>query len=178
MRLLDYLEEGAITFLMVAMTLIAFSQVIARYVFNYNFVWAMELTGVMFAWLIFIGMSYGVRVGAHIGVDALVKSLGKTAARSVGSLVAVLCIVYALLVAFGGYQYVSKMFEVGILMQDMPVPSWIPRAILPIGFALLAFRFGQVLWRLIKGQHAQLLGDEAEDALKLREDMPASEVKP
>lgn len=71
MRLLDYLEEGAITFLMVAMTLIAFVQVIARYVFSYNFSWAMELTGVMFAWLIFIGMSYGVRVGAHIGVDAL-----------------------------------------------------------------------------------------------------------
>ena len=178
MRLLDYLEEGAITFLMVAMTLIAFSQVIARYVFNYNFVWAMELTGVMFAWLIFIGMSYGVRVGAHIGVDALVKSLGKTAARGVGSLAAALCLVYALLVAFGGYQYVSKMFEVGILMQDLPVPSWIPRAILPIGFVLLAFRFGQVLWRLITGQDAHLLGDEAEEALKLRQDLPGGEEKP
>jgi C4-dicarboxylate transporter DctQ subunit len=178
MRLLDYLEEGAITFLMVAMTLISFSQVIARYVFNYNFVWAMELTGVMFAWLIFIGMSYGVRVGAHIGVDALVKSLGPRAARITGSVAAALCILYALLVAFGGFQYVSKMFEVGILMQDLPVPSWIPRAILPIGFFLLACRLSQVLYLLMTGQRAQLLGDEAEEALKLREDESASEVKP
>ena len=168
MRLLEYLEEGFITFLMAAMTLITFIQVIARYVFNYNFVWAMELTGVMFAWLIFIGMSYGVRVGAHIGVDALVKSLGSKAARIVGSLAAVLCIVYALLVAFGSFQYVQRMYEVGILMQDMPVPTWVPRAILPIGFLLLAFRFSQVLWMLATGQTAHLLGDEVKEALKLK----------
>ena len=177
MRLLEHLEEGLITFLMGAMTLITFMQVIARYVFNYNFVWSLELTGVMFAWLIFIGMSYGVRVGAHIGVDALVKSLGSTTARVVGSLAAALCILYALLVAFGSFQYVQKMYDVGILMQDLPVQSWIPRAILPIGFILLAFRFSQVLWRLATGQDAHLLGDEAEEALKLRQDLPDGEVQ-
>ncbi len=177
MRLLEHLEEGLITFLMAAMTLITFMQVIARYVFNYNFVWALELTGVMFAWLIFIGMSYGVRVGAHIGVDALVKSLGSKAARAVGSLAAALCILYALLVAFGSFQYVQKMYDVGILMQDLPVQSWIPRAILPIGFLLLAFRFSQVLWRLATGQDANLLGDEAKEALKMRQDEPDGEVQ-
>ncbi len=77
MRWLEHLEEGLIAFLMAAMTVVTFMQVVARYVFNYSFVWALELTGVMFAWLIFVGMSYGVRVGAHIGVDALVKSLGR-----------------------------------------------------------------------------------------------------
>ncbi|MFT6589253.1 MAG: C4-dicarboxylate transporter DctQ subunit [Rhodoferax sp.] len=177
MRLLEQLEEGLITFLMIAMTLITFMQVVARYGFNYNFVWALELTGVMFAWLIFVGMSYGVRVGAHIGVDALVKSLGNKAARVVGSLAAVLCVVYALLIVFGSFQYVKKMYEVGILMQDMPVQSWIPRAILPVGFLLLAFRFSQVLWRLATGQDAHLLGDEAKEALKLREDEPSGEVQ-
>ncbi len=177
MRLLEHLEEGLITFLMAAMTLITFVQVIARYGFNYNFVWSLELTGVMFAWLIFIGMSYGVRVGAHIGVDALVNALGSTAARIVGSLAAALCIVYALLVMFGSFQYVKKMYDVGILMQDMPVQSWIPRAILPVGFALLAFRFGQVFWGLVSGQEVHLLGDEAKEALKLRDDEPSDGVQ-
>lgn len=177
MRLLEHLEEGLITFLMAAMTLITFIQVIARYVFNYNFVWALELTGVMFAWLIFVGMSYGVRVGAHIGVDALVNSLGSKAGRIVGSLAAALCIVYALLVTFGSFQYVKKMYDVGILMQDLPVQSWIPRAILPVGFALLAFRFTQVFWQLVSGQEAHLLGDEAKDALKLRDDEPSDEAQ-
>jgi C4-dicarboxylate transporter DctQ subunit len=170
MRWLEYLEEGLITFLMAAMTLLAFVQVISRYVFNYSFVWALELTGVMFAWLIFFGMSYGVRVGAHIGVDAAVKLLSPRTARIVESIATVLCIVYALLVVVGGAQYVYKIYSVGILMQDIPIQSWIPRIVLPMGFLLLAFRFAQVLWRLATGQDAHLLGDETKDALKLQED--------
>jgi len=177
MRWLKYFEEGLIVVLMAAMTLLTFVQVVARYVFNYSFVWSMEATGVMFAWLIFIGMSYGVRVGAHIGVDALVKSLGERAARQVATAAAALCIVYALLVAFGSYQYVYKIYSIGILMQDIPIESWIPRVVLPLGFLLLAFRFAQVLWRLLNGQDGQLLGDEAEDALRLREDASFDEVK-
>lgn len=177
MRWLEHLEEGLIVVLMAAMTLLTFAQVIARYIFNYSFVWALELTGVMFAWLIFIGMSYGVRVGAHIGVDALVKSLGRRAARAIGAVAAVLCIVYALIVAWGGYQYVSKMYEVGILMQDIPVQQWIPRVVMPLGFTLLAFRFAQVLWRIASGKEAHLLGDEVKEALKLKDDEPAGGVQ-
>jgi len=177
MRWLEHLEEGLIAFLMAAMTLVTFMQVVARYVFNYSFVWALELTGVMFAWLIFVGMSYGVRVGAHIGIDAVTRLLSPPVARAVAIVAAVLCIVYALIVGFGGFQYVRKMYDVGILMQDIPIQQWIPRVILPVGFALLAFRFAQVLWRLIQGRDAHLLGDEAADALKLREEVPTGEVR-
>ncbi len=156
--------------LMAAMTLLTFTQVVARYVFNYSFTWALELTGVMFGALIFIGMAYGVRVGAHIGVDAFVKTLGPRAARNVGILATLLCILYAGIVLVGGWLYVQKMYIVGIEMQDLPVQQWIPRAILPLGFLLLSLRFMQVLMRLIRGEDAHLLGDEAQDALKLRAD--------
>jgi C4-dicarboxylate transporter DctQ subunit len=173
MRWLERLEEGLLALLLATMVSITFMQVVARYVFNYSFVWALEVTTVLFAWLIFIGMSYGVRVGAHIGVDALVRALGATAARVVGSVAALLCIVYAVIVAIGGYQYVRKMYDVGILMQDVPIEQWIPRLVLPLGFALLALRFTQVLYRLVTGGEAHLLGDEAKEALKLRSDEPA-----
>jgi C4-dicarboxylate transporter DctQ subunit len=173
MRWIERLEEGLLALLLAVMVSITFTQVIARYVFNYSFVWALEVTTVLFAWLIFIGMSYGVRMGSHIGVDALVKSLGPTASRVVGSIAAILCIVYAVIVTIGGYQYVRKMYDVGILMQDVPIEQWIPRLVLPLGFGLLALRFGQVLYRLARGREAHLLGDEAKEALKLRTDEPA-----
>jgi C4-dicarboxylate transporter DctQ subunit len=178
MRWLEHLEEGLITFLMAAMTLLTFTQVIARYIFNYSFVWALELNGVMFAWLIFVGMSYGVRVGAHIGVDAAIRLLRPRSARIVESIAAALCIAYALMVVVGGVQYVYKIYSVGIEMQDIPIQAWIPRIILPLGFLLLAFRFAQVLWRLASGQDAHLLGDEARDALKLKEEPAVGEVRP
>ncbi len=69
------------------------------------------------------------------------------------------------------------MYEVGILMQDVPIGQWIPRLVLPIGFALLGFRFAQVLYRLASGKEAHLLGDEAADALKLRADAPVGGEK-
>jgi C4-dicarboxylate transporter DctQ subunit len=62
------------------------------------------------------------------------------------------------------------MYDVGILMQDIPIQQWIPRVILPLGFALLALRFLQLLYRLITGGEAHLLGDEAKEALKLKQD--------
>jgi C4-dicarboxylate transporter DctQ subunit len=168
MRWIERLEEGLIALLLAAMTLLTFVQVVARYVFNYSFVWALELTGVLFAWLIFLGMSYGVRVGAHIGIDALVRLLGRRAARAVGIVAATACIVYAVLVTIGGAAYVSKMYDVGILMQDLPFEQWIPRLVLPLGFAILGLRFAWLLLRMLRGDDVHLLGDEARDALKLR----------
>lgn len=167
---LGRLEEGLIALLLAVMTCISFAQVVARYVFNYSFVWALELVTVLFAWLIFLGMSYGVRVHAHIGVDALVKALPPKVARAFAGIAAVLGVVYAAIFFYGGYIYVAKMFQIGILMQDMPIPQWIPRLILPIGFALLALRFLQILWHFIRGEEVRIIGDEAEDALKHRVD--------
>lgn len=162
----ERLEEGLIAFLLAIMTVITFVQVIARYVFNYSFVWALELVSFLFAWLIFLGMTYGVRVGSHIGVDALVKSLGPRAARVVTVLATILCIVYSVIIFVGSWRYVTKMYDVGILAQDMPVPLWVPRVVLPLGFGLLVIRFSEALYRILSGKEVHLLADEAEEALK------------
>lgn len=126
------LEEGLIAFLLAAMTLITFAQVIARYVFNYSFTWALELAIFIFGGLIFLGLSYGVRVKAHIGVDALIKALPKKAARVTGIAACALCLVYTAIVFYGAWIYVDKMYTIGILAQDIPVPQWVPRLVLPV----------------------------------------------
>src|SRR3546814_6374077 len=72
-RIVNRLEEGFIALFLGGMVLITFSQVVARYVFNSGAVWALELTTYLFAWLVLIGASYGVKIGAHLGVDAFVK---------------------------------------------------------------------------------------------------------
>src|SRR5690606_40534383 len=82
LRWFERFEEWMIAALLAAITLITFAQVVARYIFNYSFVWALELATFLFGGLIFLGISYGVRVGAHIGVDALVKVLPRKVARS------------------------------------------------------------------------------------------------
>jgi C4-dicarboxylate transporter, DctQ subunit len=169
MRLwLEQLEEGLIALLLAMMTIITFAQVIARYVFNYSFVWALELVTFLFAWLIFIGMAYGVRVGSHIGVDAVVKLLGPRTGRVVTIVATILCIVYSGLVLTGSWTYITKIYQIGNQAKDIAIPIWIPRLALPIGFALLTYRFCEVLYRSLTGKTTHLIGDEAEEALKLR----------
>ena len=165
------LEEGLIAFLLAFMTSITFVQVVARYVFNYSFVWALELVTYLFGFLIFLGMSYGVRVGTHIGVDALVKALRPAAARVAGGAAALLCLVYAVIVFFGAWKYIGKMYEIGIMAEDLPIPQWVPRLSLLIGFGLLILRFAEALFRIVTGRETHMqIADEAVDALKHRED--------
>lgn len=168
------LEEGLIAFLLAVMTLVTFGQVIARYVFNYSFVWALELTSYLFGFLIFIGMSYGVRVGSHIGIDALVKALKPGAARIVGGAAALLCLVYALIIFYGSWQYVAKMYEIGIMAEDLPIPQWVPRLALLLGFGLLVVRFAEAFFRIATGRETRMqVADEAVDALKHKDEYKA-----
>ena len=175
MKFLDRLEELIVVVMLSLMTLLTFTQVVMRYVFNSGYTWALELTTVFFAVMIFVGISYGVRIGAHIGVDALVKKLPLGPRRATSIVVVLLCLLYAGLVIYGSWVYVAKMKLVGMELEDMPIPLWMVRSILPIGFALLALRFLQVLWALVTGKSDSLhLGDEAADALKLKTEESAS----
>lgn len=169
MKIFDHLEEWIVALLLAAMTFLTFVQVVLRYVFNSGFTWALELTTVLFAFMIFLGISFGARVGAHIGVDALVKIMPSKMRHLVSILATLLCILYAGMVFYGSYEYVVKMYQIGIELEDMPIPMWMARAILPVGYALLAFRFGQILWNLATGKTEVLgLADEAADAMKLK----------
>ena len=175
MRWLDRLEEWIVMLMLAAMTLLTFVQVVLRYVFNSGFTWALELTTIFFAMMIFVGISYGIRVGAHIGVDALVKLMPAGVRRVVSIFVVLLCLTYAGIILLGSWDYVSKMKMVGIEVEALPIPLWMARAIMPLGYTLLPVRLFQVLWALITGKSTSLnLADEVAEALKLKAKEEAS----
>ena len=166
-RVVNALEEGAIALLFAAMTLVTFSQVVARYVFNTGVVWALELTQYLFAWLVLFGMSYGVKVHAHLGVDAFVRLFAEGARRIMGLMAVAAGLIYATILFVGSWQYVGKLYKIGIESEDLPIPQWVPMVILPVGVGLLILRLAQVGWRIwTRRQSGLLLGDEAADSLR------------
>ena len=169
MKILDHLEEWIIGLMLAAMTALTFLQVVMRYVFNSGFSWALELTTVFFAFMIFVGISYGVRVGSHIGVDALVKMMGHNARRNVSILAVLLSLLYVGFVLTGATTYVLKMKDVGIEFEDMPIERWQVLAVMPLGFLLTGWRFAQILIGLLTGKTDSLrLADEAAEAMRLK----------
>ena len=169
MKILNRLEEWIISLMLLAMTGLTFLQVVMRYVFNSGFTWALELTTVFFAIMIFVGVSYGVRVGSHIGVDALVKLLPAGKRKAVALLAVALSLVYVGFILTGSMQYVLKMKDVGIELEDMSIERWQVLAVMPLGMALTGFRFLQISYDLITGRADSLrLADEAAEAMGLK----------
>jgi len=167
-RIWGRLEEGAIAFLLAAMTLLTFAQVVLRYVFNSGMVWALEATFYLFAWLIMVGISYCVRVHAHIGIDLIVKMLPAVPRRTVGLIAIALSILYAVLMAWGSWNYTERMMMLGIEAEDIPVERWILSIILPIGFALLGVRLLEQGWLVATGRAEGFqLADEVAEAMVL-----------
>lgn len=166
-KLINSLEEGLIALLLAAMTVITFVQVVLRYVFNAGFVWALEATIYLFAWLVLLGMSYGVRVGAHIGIDLLVKQLPPRVYKVVGLISIALCMLYAAILFKGAWDDVALLYLIGIEAEDIPIPLWILKVVLPIGFALLFVRLAQAGWGLLTGRGEGLhLADEVDEAIE------------
>ncbi|NNK78815.1 MAG: TRAP transporter small permease [Litoreibacter sp.] len=102
---IDAIEETIIAALLGLMTVLTFANVIARYAFNSNILWALELTVFMFAWLVLLGASYAVKKGAHLGVDALINVVNPGVRRVFGLLAAAACVFFAALLFKGAWDY-------------------------------------------------------------------------
>ena len=102
---IDRIEETLIAVLLGLMTVLTFANVAARYVFNSNIFFALELTVFMFAWLVLLGASYAVKKNAHLGVDAIINMLRPNSRRILGLLAVFVCIVYAMLLLKGACDY-------------------------------------------------------------------------
>ena len=149
------------------MTVLTFVQVVLRYVFNTGFIWQLEANFYLFSWLVMIGISYCVRVRAHIGVDAAVRLLPPTPRRAVGILVLLLALLYTALMMYGSFEYIHRMYIINVEAEDIPVPTWILSLCLPLGFVLLLIRLLEMGWRIFTGQsEGYELADEAQEAVK------------
>lgn len=164
---LHRLEESFLAAALCAMTVLTFTQVVMRYGFNSGWLWALEVNFYLFGWLVLIGISYCVRVKAHIGVDAVVRLLSPGPRRAVGLLVTFLAIVYTCLMLYGSWVYLHRLQIMGVEAEDIPVERWILSLCLPIGFGLLLYRLLQMGWRIAIGQSPGYeLADEAHDAIR------------
>ena len=94
-RFVHSIEETAIAVILGLMTLITFVNVVLRYVFNESLIWGLEVTLILFAWLVLLGISYGFKVTSHLGVDALINLFDSRKQR-------VFAIIAGLVWIFGG----------------------------------------------------------------------------
>ncbi len=197
-RAVNAIEETLIALILGFMTLITFANVIARYVFNSNILWALETTVFLFAWLILLGASYCVKARAHLGVDAVLNIVSPGVRHVLALLAIAACVAFSILLLIGAWNYWAPFAALPMLdgtlkdqawyeVNDVPMldflrfiepsmnegeayeklPRFIPYAALPIGLALLTFRFLQAAWLVVTGKiDSVIAGHEAEDLVE------------
>ena len=176
-RMLNRIEETIIGLLLVSMTLLVFLEVVMRFGFGSGFLWSQELTLLMSAWFVMFGVSYGLKIGAHIGVDALVKKFPPLIKRVVSALAVLLSIGYCGLFIYGGWIYLAKMHMIDIELEDLPIPAWQAHSILVIGMVFLSIRLLELLWKIATAQSDGFAhSDEAKESMHLAEELKKSQL--
>lgn len=186
---IDNIEESLIALLLGLMTLITFANVIARYVFNSNILWAVEGTVYLFAWLVLLGVGYGIKHSIHIGVDVVVKMFPRKTQKLITLIAVAACILYAALLLKGSWDYWSPFIGKRAFLEteDIPIPGFmqflsdwfndgeryekiprlIPYFVLPVSMALMLWRFVQAGLQIMSNENELLIAShEAEEMME------------
>jgi len=203
-QVIDNIEETSIAICLGLMTLITFANVITRYIFNDNILWALEMTVFLFAWLVLMGASYGVKKHIHIGVDVVINMVSPGTRRIMALISVSACLAFSILLVIGSwdYWYPFATERAWLETEDIPmpgflmfladwlnegetyekVPRFIPYAALPLGMTLLMFRFIQLAWKVWIGEIDKIVAsheveDEIAEVQAMEEDISPSTVK-
>lgn len=175
LRLLDRLEEVLIASLIAVATILIFLSVSHRFAIGFaadlvgyarsndletlgnmarstfkainalKMTWAQEATIYLFVWMAKFGAAYGVRTGIHVGVDILAERLHGTARRTITIVAMSGGILFTAIIVWIGADFVWHVRSGGQVTPDLEIPSWIVYLAVPLGSALMCFRFIQAL---------------------------------
>jgi len=129
---------------------LAFSNVVARYGFNYSITWASELTVYLFLWSMFFAVAYCFKLGEHISIGLLVEHVNKKLAKALILFTYTVTLVFLCAVSYYGYEYLQLVIELEEMSVDLEIPMWIPYLVIPVSFAFSAYHIIEHIIALIK----------------------------
>ena len=128
--------------------LLAFINVVLRYLFDASLTWAGELTNYLFMWGALFGAAYGFKKGIHISVTLLLAKLPAALGKAMLIFAHSVSFIYLAAMSYFGYQLVLIIVEFEEMSVDLNIPMWIPNLVLPLAFGFAAFRVGEKIYEV------------------------------
>src|SRR5438876_7197657 len=133
---LGMLVEIPAALLVIAVIVILFAGVVARYVLHQPLIWSDELASILFLWLAMLGSAVAFRRAEHMRMTAVVAS-ARPAMRAYLDLIATCAaLAFLLLIAWPAYEYAYE--ESFITTPALQIPNIWRAAALPVGICLMA----------------------------------------
>ncbi len=126
LRLYDLLLETLVAVMFATMAVILFGQVIARYFFDFPFMWAEEMGIYLFIWIVYLGSAIAYKRRAHLLVDFMVNYLPSTPRRylELGLHLLVMAFLFCF-VFLPGVQYARLNLEVSAFSVSQVRMGWV-----------------------------------------------------
>lgn len=137
------LEAIIVVFLLLGMSFLVGIQVIMRYVFQNSLSWSEELARYMFIWMVYVGISYGVKRNRHISIDVVHNLLPPKAAALLSMVADLIFLGFAALVVMNGSNIVARVLLSTQNSPALEIPMWMVYSAVPMGFGIVCLRLVQ-----------------------------------
>ncbi|WP_313344344.1 TRAP transporter small permease [Sedimentibacter sp.] len=134
-NLLDTIIKKIISVLLMIMTVVLFSQVIARHVMGTGLSWSEELVRYMCVWIIFLGATCAAKDGSQVSVTALDEILNGLPKKLLGIIQSILASTYCVLlswIGFGALEFAKLQKS-----PNMMIPMNIVYSVIPIAMIIM-----------------------------------------
>lgn len=136
-RLLYWVSAVAI----VVSSLILTYEVLMRYVFKIPTIWEIESAIYLGVMATFLGSAYGLKDGAHINIDVLIKALSPKARKRMETLTSSMALFFTAYVGYKGWSLFWEAFSKGWRSESLwGPPLAIPYLFLPLGMSMLSLQ--------------------------------------
>lgn len=160
--LLVRIEEMICVVALSIMTVLAFANVVSRYVFSASFSFSEEITTYLFVLLSLIGAAVAARRRAHLGFTAILDIMRPRTKRLVQIFSFSLGTVYSGAIFWYGIQMVGSQMTRHQVTAGMQWPEWIFGSFVPIGAVFVMMEFFILLVETIKEDpHHPMKGENA-----------------
>lgn len=144
----ENLEKKAMSLFLWAIVIIMFAQVVMRYIFKSSLSWSEEVSRYLFVWMVFMGISYGVKQGSHMRIDLLEYFLPKLK-KGLDLLSTIAFLVFTCIMIKPGINVINAIKASGQNSPAAGVSMEIVYTSLLVGFTLVLIRIIQKLVLMI-----------------------------
>jgi C4-dicarboxylate transporter DctQ subunit len=149
-KILDHFEEILSAGCLLAMTILAFVNVISRFVFKASLSFTDEITTNLFVLLTLAGASLAARRNAHLGLNLVTDNLSAKWQKNLNIIANLLGVLFTGILVYFGVIMAYNEYRLEQLTAGMQLPEWIFGAFVPFGGILLLLRFIQKTIETVK----------------------------
>jgi len=140
LNVINKIEDWFLVVLLSSMVLIAVVQILFRNVFGIGIIWADPLLRTMVLWVALAGAVVATRTDNHIRIDFFTRYISPDFSLCVNRFVYAFSVAICALISWHAFRFVMSEYEYGSSV-FLNIPTWITATIIPLGFALMAFRY-------------------------------------